>query len=128
MNYSSTQLKLINWVCDGKEIYDSFLKHNPDVVGKSPKNWFVLTPDISILLFTGDSAGGKDTYATAVIRVAYHGGSAFYKYDSGRINNDMDDMLQDCVDNIRRGWDLELWRRYAKEDFRKSSLLLRLFS
>jgi len=110
--------KLINLFDRPRDIYHPWLKDNKDVVGKLPVMTRRLADDIILELYLGDSAIGRDSYATAVIAVKVGNKTYRSKYDGGRINNDLEEMAQECVDNIKAGWDLDFFRSSARKEIK----------
>lgn len=106
--------------------YDEFLMATArgtkpsDVVGQKPALVKKLADDIDFELYVGDSGEGKNTWATAIIAVKLNGGTYRWKYDGGRIFEGIEEMAQVCLDNIHLSWDLDMWRKYAQEEYEKS--------
>ena len=105
--------RMANWFDRPRDIYHPLLKDNQDVINKLPVITRRLADDIFLELYVGDSAMGRDTYATVVILVKVGNKTYRSKYDSGRINNDMEEMVKECVNNIQAGWDLDFIRSSA---------------
>ena len=96
--------------------YCMFLKNNDEVKESKPKLVKKLADDIDLELYVGDSGNGKNTWATAVIKIQVGEKDYRTKYDSGRIMNDLDVMAEECLLNIRVHWDLDYWRKEAIEE------------
>lgn len=95
--------------------YDAFLSGEQAVVNQLPMITRYLADDITLEIYVGDSAAGKDTWAIAVICVSINNKTWRTKYDSGRLNNDLDEMAQECYTNITKGWDLDFFRKQAQK-------------
>jgi len=95
--------------------YDETLKASNEIQFLKPDLVKSLANDIDIELYFIATSNDPKGYAKAVILVKRSSGTFRYGYDSGRVNNDAETMLQECVDNIKIIWDLNLWRKYAEK-------------
>ena len=97
-------------------IYEDTLIEEVAVVGKTPDHIEVLKDDISIEFYVGESASGPRTWCTAVVSVKVEELIWKQKYDSGRIFNDLEVFVKECLGNIKLGWEIKTWRRLAREE------------
>jgi len=107
----------------GKPIkfYDDFLEADGETKNMEPALVNKLADDIDLELYLVPTKDNPKGYARAVIAVKYEDGIFRYKYDSGRVGKDPQEMLEACLKNINFGWDLNLWRKYAMEEYKKQS-------
>ena len=96
--------------------YDQMLQEAEEVVGKTPQITEVLEKGVNLELYTGASGEGTNTWAIAIIAVHGKGWVFRTKYDSGRINNDLDQMVKECLININNGWNVNYWKQMAEKE------------
>lgn len=100
--------------------YDEFLTAGNEVQNMVPDLTESLANDINIELYLVPTSDDPKGYAIAVIAVKYNEGVFRYKYEGGRVlEYDPQEMLDICIRYIRRSWDLDMWRNYAKEEYQR---------
>lgn len=84
-----------------KIIFDDWLKENTDVVGKEPAYTRKIEDSVDLELYTGEAHGDPEGWVTAVIAVKTTEGVYRFKYDSGRIEDGLVAMANDCEHYIK---------------------------
>ena len=100
-----------------RTIYHEWIKDNPDVIGKEPAYIRPLADDIDLELYTGKRGDDPNGWITAVIAVIGDDYIYRFKYDGGGMEEDgLSGMADDCEFYIKEMWDLDEWRKEAKDE------------
>ncbi len=109
-----------------------FLEREMIVRANKPEIRKPIAENMWLELYVADSGEGKKTWAIAVISTLVNGKYWKTKYDSGRLQDDLNEMANECLVNIRFNWDINYWRRTANYEISKRAGLFwnikRLFS
>ncbi len=102
--------------------YDDFLTSAGEVQNMKPDLTKSIATDIDVELYLLPTSDNPKGYANAVVCVKTEDGTFRYKYEGGRVDTmTPEEMLDICVKYIRGNWDLDMWRKYAKEETQKQN-------
>lgn len=104
------------------KVYTFMLEHDDEVVGQTPKLRRTLADDVVLELYVVDLKDGNE-YAKAVVCVDYFGVKVFSKYDSGRVDGDYKEMIDECIPYIIQRYGLDHFRMIAQDEVEKLSRL-----